>query len=590
VNIDTNSTLINTKTRFGFIKNVTQVIKSFSFTEKIIFGVFSFALLVSSISILIKINNHFLVNIPENGGILREGIIGTPRFINPLLAVSTADKDVTSLIYSGLTRKDINENFIPDLAERYEISDDGLEYKFILKDNLRFHDGTKLTTEDIAFTVIKAQDPEIESTKRSEWIGVSFDRVSDTEIIFKLKQPYKPFIENTTLGILPKHLWENIPTGGFGLSIYNTEPIGSGPYKLDGIKKDNTDIPESYTLSAFKNYTLGKAFINKIVLQFVKNEADLVGLFESGKIDSLGGLKAETAQKLKDEGANLLTSPLPRIFGLFFNQNESRILADSSVRKALEITTPKDEIINNILFGFAKTANNSIPPALDLEKSLSNPSIEISTSTIPTDDSIARAQSILEANGWKKNEDGIYEKEKDKQKSIFSLSISTSNVPELVQVANLVADSWKKVGIDASVKVFEPGDLSQTIIRPRNFEVLLFGMIIHRYPDLYAFWHSSQRIDPGLNITSYANISVDKLLDDLRTLTDKEKIESSIAEFNQNITEDKPAIFLYTPQFIYILPKNIGGVKFNNITSGEDRFMNIYEWFTETDKVWRIFN
>ncbi|HRY31095.1 MAG TPA: ABC transporter substrate-binding protein [Candidatus Paceibacterota bacterium] len=606
------STENNKLSRFCLIKKIGRIVRTFSLTEKTIFGVLLGIFVISGAGILLKVNNSFLVDVPRGGGTLREGIIGTPRFINPLIAVSTADKDLTSLVFAGLTRKDADGNIVPDLAERYEISEDQLEYRFFLRDDLKFHDGEKLTTDDVVFTVLKAQDPEIASPKRSEWVGVSMEKISDTEIVFHLKQPYGPFLENTTVGILPRHLWEKIMTGGFSLSKYNTEPIGAGPYKLDDIKRDKTDIPESYTLSAFKNYSLGRPFIDKIVLSFVKNEEELIGLFGAGEIDSFGGINPATAKILEQASANILTSPLPRIFGLFFNQNEARILAESAVRRALEVATPKEQIITDVLSGFARSVNGSIPSRLVTDENLSNEDADESDtpeeseeteggaeteegaesdeSAEDYDEAIATAQSILEKSGWEKNDDGIYEKEKDKQISLLSLSISTNDVPELVETANLVADSWKKIGADVSVKVFEPGDLSQTIIRPRNFEVLLFGMVIHNYPDLYAFWHSSQRIDPGLNITNYANITVDKLLDNLRNLTDKTEIRATIKKFNENIAEDRPAIFLYSPEFIYVLPAEIQGVKFNNITSGEDRFTNIYEWFIETDRVWGIFN
>lgn len=333
MNTEINSTL-NNKVRFGFFKKISKIVETFSLTEKIFFGIFSVILIVSSLGILIKVNNYFLVNVPESGGVLREGIIGTPRFINPLISVSAADKDITSLVFAGLTRKTSDGKIIPDLAERYEISEDGLEYRFFLRDNLKFHDGKKVTTEDVIFTVLKAVDPEIDSPKRPEWIGITPQKISDTEIVFSLRQPYPHFLESTTLGILPKHLWENILSGGFNFSKFNTEPVGAGPYKLDKIKRDTTDIPESYTLSAFKNYALGKPFIEKIVLQFVSNENSLIELLDAGKIDSFGGITANTAKILEDSNANLVTSPLPRIFGLFFNQNESRFLADSSVKSS----------------------------------------------------------------------------------------------------------------------------------------------------------------------------------------------------------------------------------------------------------------
>lgn len=596
MNEENNSNLVNKKSKNAFFKKIGGVVSSFSLTEKLIFGIFFIIFIISSLFILININKSFLVEIPNNGGSINEGIIGTPRFINPIIAVSTADKDLTALVYSGLMRKNPDGGFIPDLADRYEVSEDGLEYRFYIRDNAEFHDGKPVTSDDVVFTILKAQDPELESFQRPNWESVVLERISDKEIVFRLKQPSADFIEGTTIGILPRHLWEDILSGGFSLSKYNTEPIGSGPYKLSKIRRDSTDIPTSYTLKSFSNYTLGKPFIKKINLYFAKNEAEILEMFNNGLISSFGGLSPMAASEISSKKIRL---SLPRVFGIFFNQNEAKILADKSVREALQIATPKSEIINEVLFGFAETSNNAIPTHLALNPEIGNvddnSDEEGDTSANEADDSdsnnsrILAAQEILEGAGWKKNEDGLYIKETDDENFLLSFDISTSNISELNQVAEKVIENWRAVGIDVSLKAFENSDLNQNVIRPRNFESLLFGMIIDNYTDLYAFWHSSQRTDPGLNITGYANITIDDLLEDLRNATNQEEQKSIVTQFNSELTKDIPAIFLYTPEFIYVVPDNINGIEVDNIKSADDRFMNVNKWFINTDKVWKVF-
>ncbi|HMP67213.1 MAG TPA: ABC transporter substrate-binding protein [Candidatus Paceibacterota bacterium] len=582
--------LINKHFHFKFLKKIEGVVHSFSLTEKIFFWFFVIVSSITALLLLISLNKEFLIDVPARGGTLTEGIIGTPRFINPLIAMSSADKDLTALIYSGLTKKTFDGNFVPDLADRYEISENGLEYRFFLRDNVKFHDGKKVTTEDIIFTILKATDPEIESSKRSEWEGVNIEKISDTEILFVLRQPHARFIESTTLGILPKHLWGDILKGGFGISKFNTEPVGSGPYKLKSIKRDNVNIPQNYTLSAFKNYALGKPLIEKIVFHFAKNESELVDLLNAKKISSIGGISPVVASTFV-ETQNINKIYLPRVFGIFFNQNESKALADGNVRRALEKSISRTEIVDEILFGFATVSSDTLPPHLDEQFYLlgtENKSSEIDD-RLETE-LISEAQKILESAGWKKNENGVYEIEKNNEKIILSIDISTNNVPELAAVAQKIAGIWRSIGVDVSVKNFETSELNQSVIRPRNFEALIFGIVINNYSDLYGFWHSSQRLDPGLNIANYTNISSDRILTELRDKNNKEDIQKLIKEFNANIAKDIPAIFLYSPDFIYITPAELMGIETKKIKSSEERFLNIHKWFIKTDKIWKIFN
>jgi len=194
---------------------ILKAIASFSITEKIIFYFFLCVLIVSSFLLLWKVNQSFLVEFPARGGQLKEGIIGSPRFINPILAMSDADRDMTSLIYSGLMKSNSKGDLVPDLAESYSISKDGLVYKFKLKDNVYFHNGEKVTTDDVEFTINETQDSALKSPKRANWDGVTVKKLNDREIEFVLKQPYSPFLENTTLGILPKKIWANFDSDQF---------------------------------------------------------------------------------------------------------------------------------------------------------------------------------------------------------------------------------------------------------------------------------------------------------------------------------------------------------------------------------------
>src|SRR5262249_14203171 len=153
---------------------------------------------------------QFLVQVPAEGGDLREGLIGLPRTLNPVLAVSDTDHDISALVYSGLTKHLGNGSVEPDLAKSYAVSTDGLTYTFTLGDNFRFQDGSPLTADDVAFTIEKIQDPALKSPHAADWANVTVTVQSPTVIQFALKQAYAPFITDTTVGILPKHIWGSV--------------------------------------------------------------------------------------------------------------------------------------------------------------------------------------------------------------------------------------------------------------------------------------------------------------------------------------------------------------------------------------------
>lgn len=564
------------------LKSKTENFKKFllnlHLTEKIFFLSLFTVFLVSLLNIILQFSNENMVEVPKDGGTVIEGVVGSPRFINPLLSLSQADKDLTKLIYSGLLKYTPDGNLVNDLAEEFHISDDGKGYYFKLKDNIKFHNGEKITTDDVIFTIEKAMDPTLKSPKRANFSGVKINKINDKEVEFVLKQPYAPFVENLTIGILPSHLWKEIPIEQFPFSEFNINPIGSGPFQFESLSKNKSGIIESIKLNSFSDYTLGSPHIKHIIFKFYPNETSLLRAFKNKDVDNINSISTKNANLLQQEGVIVGGGTLPRVFALFFNQNSAPVLANKEVRVALEMAVNKKRIIKDVLWGFAKKSDGPLP----INSKYYTPyNLEYSTN---------KAIGILEKNGWQKNkESGIMEKKSKSGTEILKFSISAPNNEELITVANYLKEDFLKIGADVDIKIFDSGDLNQNVIRPRDYDALLFGEIIDKNADLFAFWHSSQRNDPGLNIAMYANITVDHTIEKMRKdLPEEEKVDG-FKLIQKEIRDDTPAIFLYSPQFIYITDDKIKNINIKQILLPAERFLNVNNWYKDTQKVWKIF-
>tara|TARA_B100000745_G_scaffold219274_1_gene146003 strand:- start:15767 stop:17563 length:1797 start_codon:yes stop_codon:yes gene_type:complete len=561
-------------------RSLQKVIEGLSPFEKVLLWVLVATTTLSILVIISKINREVTTEIPVRGGVIKEGVIGAPRFINPLIATSDTDRDLVSLLYAGLMRPSKDGTLIPDIAERYTISEDGTEYTFILRDSVKFHDGTPLTADDVVFTVETAQDPAIKSTRRADWEGVTVEKITDREVRFTLQQPYAPFLENTTLGILPRHIWLNVSPQEFAFSTFNTQPIGSGPFKLKNIDENSSGIPTRYELRAFSDYSLGRPYMNKFFMRFYANEEELIHAYETGAVTSLGAVSSNTLNEYLDRSSKLLQIDFPRIFAIFFNQNKNRAFADKEVRAALDVLVDKDLIISEILNGYGTIIDSPLPPGTVTGQNI------VSPPSLTRGERIIAARGLLENAGWEFNE---AESAWTDGEQLLSFTIATANTPELKRAAEIVSKAWLDAGILVEVNVFETGDLNQNIIRPRDYEALLFGEIVGRSLDLFAFWHSSQKDDPGLNIALYTNASVDELLSKARTIANKKDRDSVYRRIEDIIKEDAPAIFLYSPDFLYIIPNAVKGVDIALVATPSERFSEVHTWYTQTERVWNFF-
>lgn len=567
----------------SFVTQSEKIFRAFSASGRVLFFFFAGLLAFSSLGLVYTLNAQFLRTVPAYGGSVSEGIIGSPRFINPVLALSDADHDLTNLVYSGLLRATPDGGYIPDLAKTYSVSDDGRIYTVVLKE-ATFHDGTPVSADDVAFTIARTQDPALKSPERANWEGVSVAVVDAQTVQFTLKQAYAPFIENLTFGILPKHLWQAVSVAEMPFSELNNTPIGSGPFRMGQVRRTSAGIPSSYTLEAFSDYALGQPYLDRITLYFYQNEDELVQALTRGEIEMVSGISASTVASL--ENMYVARSSLNRVFGVFFNQNQSEVLRDPAVRQALNDVVDRADLVEKVLSGHGTPLTGPVPPSL-----LKNPGTPVEKKDMGLVS--ADALRLLREHGWTPGPDGMLQKVtrvgKNEKVTPLTFSLATSNVPELRTAAEYLRHAWGAVGIKVDVHIYDQGDLSQNVIRPRKYDALLFGEVVGRELDLFAFWGSSQRSDPGLNIALYANVTADKILDELRQSTNDSEREQLYHTFAAELEKDKPAVFLYTPDFMYIVPKDVQGLGLGFIETPSDRFLSAYQWHREVDYVWPFF-
>jgi peptide/nickel transport system substrate-binding protein len=551
-------------------------------SDRLILRILFFTFIGSLVSAAVIYSTAISQESPVSGGIIEEGIIGTPRFVNPALAVTRADLDMSALIYNGLMRINSEGALVPDLAESVTVSDDGRTYNVIIRNNLRFHDDTPLTARDVAFTIGLIQNADLKSPLRGNWSGVIVEEIGEYELNIIINQAYLPFIENFTLGILPKHIWNSVPIEQVPFSMLNTNPIGSGSFKVSGVVKGETGLISVFKL---KKFTVNNPVtLSGISVHFYQNEEDLSTAFTKKEITSTTQLPTADIIALKDNADyQIIREPLPRVFAIFFNQNRSPALRDTAVRLALTTAIDREVLVDTALSGFGVPTTSAVPQNHPAVQSASQVA-ESSTST-PKD----KATVILSRAGWTISNTGVWEKRIDGEVRTLTITLKTANTPAFEATTEVIARAWRELGVTVQIEEFEQSDLLQAVIRPRDFESLLSGIDMNRAIDLYPFWHSSQREDPGLNISQYANIEVDRLLDRARTATSTETQISNTQTALAIITRETPAAFLYVPDLVYVLQSDIKTPGMKRLNKPQDRFMNIRDWNTATDNIWPIF-
>ncbi len=510
--------------------------------------------------------------VPDTGGQYIEGVVAQPRYINPILSqTSDADADLVELIYSGLFRYSGDGKLEKHIASDYSISEDGKTYTIFLKPNVRFHDGEELSADDVAFTVRAIQDPAYKSPLRANWQGVGATVTDRYTIVFSLKKPYFGFLENLSVGILPRHIWENIAPDKFTLADYNlSQPIGAGPYLFDEMDKDAQGNILSFHLESNTEHFAGVPNIDRVTFRFYPDEDSLLEAFNRQEIMGIHSISQERAEEVLTKGsATLYEFSLPRLFSVFLNTNKSVALAYDEVREALALATDRQAIIDDVLGGRGRVATG---PFLPFVQGYAEGGVGFD---------VGRANALLDEKGWKLGDSG--RRSKDGTELVFNLTVP--DWPELMRTADMLREQWQKIGVITEVKVLSQADLQQNSIRPREYEALLFGQGSMLDPDPYSFWHSSQKNDPGLNLAFYENKDVDAILSDAREMTDTGKRLEAYQKFQSIIASEHPAVFLYSPSYLYAVSNRVRGITARPINVPSARLSSIASWYIETKRV-----
>jgi len=516
---------------------------------------------------------HFTATRPDYGGSFSEGVIGEPRHINPLLAKTDADNDLTELIFSGLMKYNDTGKLVPDLAKSYEISSDGLKYTVYIKEDAEWSDGKPVSADDIIFTIQTIQNSDYGSSLRINWQGVEVEKAGDYAVIFKLKNKYAQFLNNLTVKILPKHLWQDIKPINFALSELNIKPIASGPFKFKKLKKDKLGAIRSYELEANKNFYDGRPYIDNIEFKFYASEDAMIDAHNKGEIGAMSFVSPKNIKKIKfKQRLSIQKINMPRYFAVFFNQNQSKLLSDKNVRLALAYGTDKNDLIKQVLDDNGITVDSPlVGGALDISDSVTKYSYDPDN-----------AKKMLSTAGWTNaDEHGILSKKDGSDR--LSVKITTSTWPELAEVANILKEQWSKIGVEVNTEVLPITELQQTI-KDRGYQTLLFGEILNIDPDPFSLWHSSQKREPGLNLALYDNKAADTLLEDARQTLNPLERAKKYDDFQKLVAEDIPAIFLYNPQYLYAQSNKINGFDSKIIAAPSDRFANANQWYVETKR------
>lgn len=480
---------------------------------------------------------------PSRGGVLVEGLVGQPRLINPLYAdLNPVDQLLSGLIFRGLVKFDQKNQILGDLAEKWDLSADGKIYTVTLKKDQKWEDGKVIGSDDVVFTYKLTQDQAYMGPEKLTFRNVLIERIDNWQIKFTLAEPFSPFLESLTLGILPKSRFAGQNAAQIAKSPFNLKPEGSGRFKIETVDNANGQI-KSIILKSKTGY------IERLKIIFYGRAANALSALKLGEIDSLASVNPNDLSALgTPKNLNSITTIINNSqYALFFNLAKEGLTQNADFRRALALATPALTDFGQVSVGpypqkswgydeQEEQVSFDLGKARDKITSLNLPSSTQIVLTVPSNDSLLRA-------------------------------------------ATLIKNSWEKTGIKVVTKEASTKEVTDKIIPNHNFEILLFGQEFGEDPDLYIFWHSTQNKPPGLNLSSFANRRADKALEEGRKSLNKDTRIQDYKNLQISVNQDIPAIFLYQPRLYYLISKKVKNVKLSDIWSIDDRFSNFEEWY-----------
>jgi peptide/nickel transport system substrate-binding protein len=592
------------KSRWPSFKQLKYIKKYLSPVERLAVGACLVIIIFSSVFLAARFYKTHLRIVPVAGGDYIEGAIGSIKYINPLYSGSSdLDSDIAELVYSSLFKRNVNAELVNDLAEAYEVSQDGKIYTIKIRSDAVWHNGSPLTVDDVVFTFEAIKNIKYKSPSRTVFTGVEVAKVDDKTIKFNLTEPYAAFLDLLNFGILPQELWQQIEPISASLAELNLKPVGSGRYKFKSLVKDKSGNIRTYILARNESYYGSKAYINTISFKLFGNLQEIISALNNNLIEGISYLPEQNKnQVVAQDSLNFYNLNLPKLSAVFFNAKSNLALADKKVRQALAYAIDKNNLVDEIMAGNARVIDGPILPN----------SFAYNNEIKKYDYNTATSSRLLAEAGWKITEltaediakakadltdkDEVVKKQAEakikmgagkwlmKDNNYLAVTLTTVNNQEYGQAAKLIAKFWRDINIKIEVNLVPANQIQIDVIKSRNFSALIYGEITGADPDPYAFWHSSQIGQSGLNIADYSNKEVDKLLEDGRLSSGLEARQEKYKKFQEIIVEDEPAIFLYSPNYTYVQSKKIKGFSTKSIVLPSDRFGGVGQWYINTGK------
>jgi peptide/nickel transport system substrate-binding protein len=510
------------------------------------------------------------VSIPDVGGVYKEGIAGAPQFINPLLMqYNQVDQDLSALIFNGLTRFNGRGDLEPDLAETWEVSEDGLAYLFKLRSDIRWQDGQPFTADDVIFTVSLMQDPEFPGVPYLSqlWQTVVVEKLDKYTIRFLLPEPFPAFADFTTIGILPHHLLQEMPARDLLNHPFNLQPVGTGPFKLAEINS------KMARLAANPFYTGSKSRLASLELHFYPTYQATITAYREGEVQGISFIPPHVIPAVQDiESLDLYTAQLSGYDIIYLNLQTPETLPffqDVKVRQAMLSALDRQTIIDQALYGQGIPATGPILP-WSWAYNAAQPVIGFSPIT---------ATQLLNEAGWLDNDgDGIREKEGVP----FAFTLLSSDDPDKINVAETVSEQWRQVGISATLEIVGAG-LGERLVQ-HNFQAALAEVLLAGDPDPYPFWHQTQ-IEGGQNYAGWNHTEASMLLEAARTIADKGSRNDFYFQFQRIFAEEVPSLILFHPVYTYGVSRDINDLQLMPMINPSDRFDTVTQWYILTREV-----
>ncbi len=515
--------------------------------------------------------------VPAQGGVYIEGVGNYPQTLNPLLSgYNDADHDVSSLVFSGLTRLDIQGAPQPDLAERWDVDYSGLTYTFHLRSNALWHDGTPVTTRDVAFTIGLLQDPDYPGPPDvgALWRSVTVEVVDERTLRLGLPEPYAPFLDYTTIGILPAHLLQGITAAQLPTLEFNRAPVGSGPFRVDAVTYDSGRIT-SVSLKRFTSYYGQRPYLDGVELRFYPTPQAALAAYQAGDVEGVAFVPNDQLQEawaMPDTA--FYSAPLAEMELVFFNTTLSTTLPfhEARFRQGLVYALDRKALVEEVLQGQALVAQTPLLPG-----TWAYTTTGVISYTLDPDIALARFKEA----GWTR--DYPTETLRNLYGDPLSFTLLALDTPRERATAQALAQQWARVGLSVTVQPVNATELSQAL-EERRYEAALVRVALAGDPDPYPFWHETQVID-GQNYTGFRHRRISEVIEAARQTYDREERTALYAEYQQLFMEQVPAIPLYVPVTTYAVKARVYDVQLGSLMHSGDRFRNIADWYILRRKV-----